>query len=265
MTGLTPPGPSSGRRFSDTEVAQIIERASRLQQDTLPSDSSAGMSLAELEQIAREAGIDPALVRRAASDLDQQRNEEPVSRLAGGPTTLHMERTVEGELVPEAHESIVAEIRRTLGDAGSAAAFGRTLEWTMTTPGIHRRDLHTVRVTIAPRNGRTTISIDEPLHGVLGGLFGGIVGGLGGGVGGAVAGISMGVLQSGSVALGILGTTIGGSYLLARTIFSRVATKRRRRLETLMERLTEQVEFSASAGGRRPALSSERPAPGGSE
>ena len=54
------PEPLPGRRYNDKEVARIIKQASEIQPCEAPSESTAGLSLSELEQIAREAGIDPA-------------------------------------------------------------------------------------------------------------------------------------------------------------------------------------------------------------
>jgi hypothetical protein len=87
---MTDPTPQPSRRFSEKEVAHIIKRASELQQEEAPAESSSGMSLAELEQVAREAGLDPALVRRAATDLDTRVSDRPASRFIGAPTTLQM-------------------------------------------------------------------------------------------------------------------------------------------------------------------------------
>lgn len=55
--------PPSSRRFSEKEVALIIKRASELQENDAPSESATGMSLVELEQIARSSSV--AFIRRA--------------------------------------------------------------------------------------------------------------------------------------------------------------------------------------------------------
>ena len=88
----------AGRRFNEREVAAIIKRASELQEVESIGESSTGMSLAELEQIAREAGLDPALVRRAASDLDTRVTDRQPSAFFGAPTGLVLERTIDGEV-----------------------------------------------------------------------------------------------------------------------------------------------------------------------
>ena len=242
MADLTP---QPSRRFSEKEVAHIIKRASELQQEEAPAESATGMSLAELEQVAREAGLDPALVRRAAADLDTRVSDRAPSRFLGAPTKLRLERTIEGEVPANEYEPIVLEIQRVLGEVGSAATLGRSLQWTMTRMGRHRHSTRTVQVTITPRNGRTTIRIEEPMMGLAGGVFGGLMGGMGGGLSGMAMGIGMGVFQSGLVALGLMTGAVGGSYLLARTIYGRLAQGRGDRLQELMSRLSEHVSQTA--------------------
>ena len=64
--------PKRERKFNDEEVALIIKRAAELQQtEQAQQDPGSALSLTEVEEIAREAGIDPKLIRRAAVGLDQ--------------------------------------------------------------------------------------------------------------------------------------------------------------------------------------------------
>src|SRR4051812_7221836 len=63
----------SERRFSDAEVAQIIERATTRQEagiQTIPPRSD-GLTLAELQEIGREVGLDPVNIAVAARTLDE--------------------------------------------------------------------------------------------------------------------------------------------------------------------------------------------------
>ena len=251
---MSDPSQLPGRRFDEKEVAAIIKRASELQQVDTISESTTGMSLAELEQIAREAGLDPALVRRAAADLDTRVTDQQPSAFFGAPTTLVLERTIDGEVPTEEYEAIVLEIQRELGGVGSASGLGRSLVWTMTTHGHRRVATRTVQVTVTPRDGRTTIRIDEPLRPMAGGLFGGVMG-AGLGSGGIVMGVGMRLFDSMPVAMGLVGGVVGASYLVARTIFGRMVRGRGERLQVLMSRLAERV---ATTSARR--LEPTRPA-----
>jgi len=252
---MTDPGQLPSRRYNEKEVADIIKRASELQQLESTAESTTGMSLTELEQVAREAGLDPALVRRAATDLDTRVTDRKPSAFIGAPTNLVLERTIDGEIPVDEYETLVLEIQRELGGVGQASMLGRSLVWTMQGTGRRRASTRTVQVTVTPRNGRTTIRMEEPLGQLAGGLFGGLMGGLGGGTTGIWLGVGMGVFHSAAVAAGLMGFCVSGSYLLARTIFGRVARGRGERMQRLMSRIAEHVATTAT---RAPDLS--RPA-----
>ncbi len=54
----------SNRRYSDEEVARLLERATQLQADARPIVPGSGLTLRELESIAGEVGLDPAALRQ---------------------------------------------------------------------------------------------------------------------------------------------------------------------------------------------------------
>ncbi len=65
------------RRYSESEVARILERATVVDDSTGPTPASAdGLTLAELEDIGREVGIPAERIVEAASTLDV----EPAAR-----------------------------------------------------------------------------------------------------------------------------------------------------------------------------------------
>ena len=248
--------PLPGRRYNDKEVARIIKQASELQQSDAPGESASGLSLAELEQIAREAGIDPAMVRRAAVDLDAQVSVGRPSRFLGAPSSLALERTIDGEVSPDEYDALVAEIQRAVGGMGSASLLGRSLQWTSAGGGRHRVSTRTVQVTVAPKNGRTTIRIEEPVGQLAGGLFLSFMGGIGMGlmplVGGGGGYLGMSVAGPGfaiTVAIAACGAFLGGTYLLARTIFNRIVSRRGETLQALMSRLVEHVTAAGTPKG----------------
>jgi len=257
---MTDPSLPTSRRFSDKEVAHIIKRASELQQEEAPAESSTGMSLAELEQVAREAGLDPALVRRAATDLDTRVTDQRPSAFIGAPTRLSLERTIDGELPADEYEPMVLEMNRALGLVGSASTLGRSLQWTV--QGVDRRRVstRTVQITVTPRNGRTTIRIEEPLGGLARGLFGGLMAGLGAGLTSPAIAVGVGVFHSAPIAAMMVTTVVSGAYLLARTVFGRTVRKRGERLQELMSRLVEHVSTTAVVLPASNPLPLERPA-----
>jgi predicted Ser/Thr protein kinase len=208
---------------------------------------TSGYRYEDARNAALEAGIGERYVARAAAELGFASpapndatgpavvDESPTgSPWAGAPMTILFEVEVPGE-VPESELYILVDtIRRRLGDAGHVGTIGRSVSWSS---AIKNRR---VQISIVPRHGKTMIRIDERLGQLAGGLFGGIIGGGGGGSGGLAMAIGTAVFHSLAVSLGIWGATIGGAYLLARTIYGAQVRRRRKELRALIEELALQ-------------------------
>lgn len=124
----------SERRYDDDEVREIFDRASELAADTRAGDSEpggqTGMSLAELQSIGAEAGIDPALVARAATSLDQTRLEAdaPV-RLLGVPVSAAHVVDLPGRLDDEDWDQLVVRLRDHFQARGTVLHEGTLRSW----------------------------------------------------------------------------------------------------------------------------------------
>jgi len=235
--------PVTGRKFNEEEVALIIKRAAELQQtEQIADDTSSAMSLVEIEQIAKEAGIDPALIRRAAQSLDRPGESNRPSPWVGAPTKIVFERVVDGEISNDEHEALIDIVRRTIGENGMPNVLGRTLSWSSSYQGGRRRSRgRRVDVTVVARGGVTTIRVEEELRDVAGALIGGLVGGGGGGTTGITVGLGMSQFHSAPIALMLWLGAAGGFYLLARTIFGNISEKREKQLKALADRLESQI------------------------
>jgi hypothetical protein len=244
-----PNPPVRDRKFSEEEVALIIKRAAELQQtQQVEQEPSTALTLSEVEQIAREAGIDPLLIRQAAHGLDRPTEASRPSAWLGAPTRLVFERVVDGEIAIDDYEPLINEIRRTLGDNGIPSVLGRTLAWTSSYQGGRRRQNgRMINVNIVSRSGVTTIRVEEELRNLAGGVFGGLVGGGGGGTTGISIGIGVGAFHSVALAAALWVTVAGSFYTLARTIFTRTVIKREAELRELTTRLEAQVTESVSS------------------
>lgn len=242
------------RKFNEEEVALIIKRAAELQEtQQVESEPSSALTLTEIEEIAREAGIDPKLIRHAAHGLDRPSETSRPSPWLGAPTRLVFERVVDGEIPAEDFEPLINEIRRTFGDNGVPSVLGRTLAWTSSYQGGRRRNNgRMVNVSIVSRSGATTIRVEEEMRNVAGALFGGLVGGGGGGTTGISIALGVGYFHSAAIAAALWVGVAGGFYTLARTIFIRMAIKRQKQLRELTGRLEEQVLESVALPGARP-------------
>jgi hypothetical protein len=269
---MTAPPPRGGRRFDDEEVSLILRRAAELQ-ETEPGAGSQGMTLADLEEVAREAGLDPSLVRRAAAEVGDaggaggSAHAAPLSggsRFLGAPTVLRTERIVDGELAVDEFETLLDEIRRTFNDVGSFSTLGRTLAW-RSSPGMqgrHGGGGRQINVTVVVRGGQTGIRVEETTGQLAGGLFGGLMGGIGGGGSGIAVGIGLAAMHSVPAAVGIWGALLGTSYALARTIFVAMSRRRAAALGGLADRLAEYVQGAVTPAGPRRLGAPPPPRPG---
>ena len=159
----------SDRVFSEKEVAVILERAAELQAlSARERDHRPGLTLAELESVAADAGLDPQILRQAAAEVDHPRSD--LLRRNSGMTAAHVfvERRVRGTLTPEHWEDVVAELRHhfesdlasmmgmgTYG-AGTTEQIGRTLEWRHTSmSGIE------TKVMLRPRGDEIDVKLRQ--------------------------------------------------------------------------------------------------------
>lgn len=219
-------------RFDDEEVGLILRRAAEVQ-------AGRSMTLAELETAAAEAGIDAALVRRAAAEL-RTRHDTPEVSGGGvfGPTALVYERRVPGTIDATAWEEVLSEIRRRTKMDGSVEQLGKELVWTSAKRGGPARD---VRVVVSARRGRTIVRVEERTGGLAGGIFGGIMGGLFPAGLGWIIPVCIAALELPILIPLLIVAWVAGSYWLSRTIYRTVLEPRQRELVALAEGVTETV------------------------
>jgi hypothetical protein len=224
------------RLYGEKEVARLLKRATELQrQEPVEAAGSGGLSLAELEEIASEAGIDPRHLRRAASELEA--GGTALERVVGERLSLENEAVVPGELPDDGFMRVVAAIQSASGELGQPSLVGRTLTWRAETAGKSR----TIHITVGVHHGETHIRVQERLHQLASGLLIGSTAGAGVGVGlgvGIPAGTALGSVLFGiAFPVGMIGLT----YLSARSIYRALVRRRRSVLTNLMERITAEV------------------------
>lgn len=151
--------------FTKEEVAALLERTAELQlQENRQHDGQSGLTLSELEHIAEEAGLDPRLLRVAATEMvafGSGGGGAGVARGKVGTSTSsthnYIDRVVPGACTDDALENMVAHLRHrfdtelgaSFGSAyGSSSVdrIGRNIEWKHTSlSGIETRVLVRVR------------------------------------------------------------------------------------------------------------------------
>jgi len=228
------------RKYRPDEIEQIVNRAAELELSN-PTQSGA-MTIGGVEQIARDVGIDPALVRSAARELTPRalsregEMEAPKSNvLIGGPTRLIFERIVPGELQEGDYTDVVDEIRRSLKEVGQVSQLGHSFTWTLNKGSSGTRN---VEIVVSVRAGRTRILVQENLNNLIGAVFGGIGGGLGGGGMGPLLGTIFGGLHlPGIAALFFVPSWAALVYATARTTYHYSVKRRAASLEETADRL----------------------------
>lgn len=118
------------RRYSEAEIAKILERATELQGSEPGMSSGAGMTLSELEDVAMEAGIDVGLVRRAALEVDTSVESFSAWRaFLGEDLRVRRETTLPAEIPERAFESLLGVVQSNVQGYGQPSLLGRTLTW----------------------------------------------------------------------------------------------------------------------------------------
>ena len=116
------------RRYTDTEVAAILARATESEHAALPV-SSDGMTLGALQEIGREVGIAPDLIAQAARSMELA--GQPVSRrFLGFPIAVGRTVVVNRPLSDADWEGLVSDLRDTFQARGTLRHDGSFRQWT---------------------------------------------------------------------------------------------------------------------------------------
>jgi len=120
------------RRYTDDEVAEIFEAASRpvVSRDE-PADpaSPTGLTLARLQDIGREVGIGPERIAEAAAALEMRRPPIPRRTDLGMPVSAAHVVDIPRPLTDREWSLVVADLRQTFGAWGHEGSQGETRMW----------------------------------------------------------------------------------------------------------------------------------------
>src|SRR5829696_3714031 len=100
------------RVYSDEEFVLILRKVAELASRTeSPAASSSGLTLTEMKSAAAQAGLDPALVERAARMLATRAAASPLEWLTGGPLRHRQEARFPIKLDEEGAARLLSAIR----------------------------------------------------------------------------------------------------------------------------------------------------------
>ena len=143
------------RRFTDREVAMVLRKASEIEERE-GSAGSGGLSLEDLQEIAREVGIAPEAIAKAVDGLDTGRVRTHL--LAGAPAAHKAVHAVRGELNDGALGQLIGLMDDETDSAGAISEALGTVRWTA------RDRLQTTQVSLTPQNGETVIQVVEKVR-----------------------------------------------------------------------------------------------------
>jgi hypothetical protein len=154
------------RVYSDEEFAVILRKAAELaSRPEAPAASSEGLTLMEMKSAAAQAGLDPALIERAARMLVTQGAASPMERLTGGPLRHSQDARFPVKLDEKSAARLLSAVRIAAGVAGSRDR-GHSSSMGMT--WHDGGDLESLGITARPEEDGTTVSVTLDRRGTLG-------------------------------------------------------------------------------------------------
>ncbi len=224
-------------RYTDRETALILKRAAELEETRAPGGVGRGLTLAEIETIARDVGIDPRRVREAAAQIASAHEPGGFAPLGPHPTRKVV-RAVPRKLDRGELAELIPVIEGHLHTPGTVTEALDSVQWTA------KEGNATLQVSMRPSGEETHIQVAERYVPALRSVFHGLPTGWGGMIG-LVVGLSLalpGVAVAGlTIGSGVLGTAIG------RTLWTRISRRSQRKVERLAAALAER------AGRSRPS------------
>lgn len=219
-------------RFNEDEAAAIFARAAKVDvKDRQPVSGPGGMTLAELQEIGKEAGLLPEAVAQAAASLRSTEPPAPAPRYFGIPFGVARSVALERSLSDEEWGGLVAELRATFNASGNVRSDGGFREWRN----------GNLRVHAGPAPGGYRVDM-RTSKGSARGLM--TAGAVTAGIGGAflAVGTLTGSIASGDVAdmsrILMIGAGLFGAGALQVPAWAR---RRRQQFERITERLRDAI------------------------
>jgi len=154
------------RVYSDEEFGLILRKAAELASRAESSAApSAGLTLIEMKSAAAQAGLDPALIERAARMLAATPTASPLGRLTGGPLRHSHEAHFPIKLDENTAALLLSTVRITAGlagrqDVGHSSSMGMTWH--------DGGELESLGITARPEADGTIVSVALDRRGTLG-------------------------------------------------------------------------------------------------
>ena len=215
-------------RYTEKEVSAILKRAAELQGEGVLA--TGGTSLAQLQQVAAEIGIDPVRVQQAAAELNTKGQTGPGAAWLGGPWGVDYDKLLPGVIDADSWPGVVEDLRAETGRVGFPKQVGKGYEWLSEDPD----PLH---MTITPSGSNTRVRVMArfgqwgALLYILPTFFALLIAAI----------VTSAFFKHGhmtpQMALMILLGTPTATLLAGRAVFGQVATKKRLQTQRMISRL----------------------------
>lgn len=233
------PSSSDDRRFTDREMKLIFERAGEAD---VAAQSEQGYSLAEMEEIARQVGLNPAAIAKAASTIRAPESSHPV---LGAPVRFRASRTLPGKLTEDDIASVALHVREETGVHGELRNVPGGVEWRARTA----MGLFVVDFTTRGDGTRVDLTVARGDEAVLTAMGAGAAGATVGAIAAYFIANALGAVGFGEVVVSAV-TALGGAAAVVRMWWPRVARRWAKKTDALMQSIAESAEQSThDAGG----------------
>lgn len=229
------------RRFDDDEVAAILreatapEDAERSRDGGLLTSHADGFTLAELREIAAEAGIDPGRVERAARSLISRPSQSPFRIFVGTDSRVRVRSDFEGVVDDRTFSEALQQIRSSVSLHGASNALPGGIQWTA------QDEWGTRSVSISTTHSGTSLEVEGDFDNAARGAAAGAAVAAGVGVVGTVAAVaSLGPVGWALAPVAAVGA-MGIPRLLAGWYVRREGVKLRRLADRLRTLIHERV------------------------
>lgn len=212
------------RKYTDEQMALILRRAGDLQAQR----EDGRHTLAEIQEIARQVGLDPALVAHAAAGLPRKAAVLPA---ASSSLVQTMETVIPQRVTTEQMGRLVDAVRRASGAQGTSRQVFDSVEWRWGS----ENELVDLRVTITPNAERTNVRVQHDATGAA--FLSTFIPVIGSVIGVAAAFSALPVVAGAAVSAGILGAIGAGVWTIRRRL--------NRSGAALLERVTQAVRDEA--------------------
>lgn len=225
------------KAYTDREFALILAKASELARSSDGTERpSAGFSLEEMKVIAAEAGLDPALVERAARLTPDDASGSRLERFLGGPVKYRLGGHFATNLTDERAARLLNVVRAAAEQQGEGEASSSGISWHSVGEGSQilvsahpEADGTRVRVMVDRGAGLILIGTSTALGSIAVGVL-------------VLVGGEAIELFSLPLGLALMGGGMASVLALGRAVWASTSRRIRERLDALMDTVSLTLE-----------------------